>query len=195
MQLPTRRLFTKAALTLGLMFGAAQAQDLDPIEIAPTFDAKMYPGSACQPYHGTQAFHFLTFQNGIAPRLLRQNSDPHPKALWVTCPIVRDNTSNTDGTWKFDEGAGLDVFVDVPEDADPKLLSCHLFSYDLLSGHLLDDDKNDSPVSFAPGRFALSLSVNRSSRVGNYVFLCHLPWRSTLRAYRVREYVSTDDNS
>ena len=188
-----RSLAASVAL-LSVLAGEAVLADLD-VQVPPNYDAKMYAGSACQPYHGTQAHHFLTFQNGVAPRLLWSNSDPHPDALWVTCPITRDNNSNTDGTWSFESGTGVDVFVDVPEESNVKLLSCHLFSYDMYSGHLLDSHNNETPTEFQPGRYTLGLDVDRSTVVGNYVMRCYLPWKATLRAYRVREYQSTDNNS
>ncbi|MGI9326740.1 MAG: hypothetical protein ACR2PZ_16090 [Pseudomonadales bacterium] len=180
------------------VFGQLEIPEPGPTDTLQ-YDAKMYPGSACQPYHGTQAHHFLSFQNGIAPRLLRDPNDAHPDAAWVTCPIVRDNIRNTDGTWSSSSGetsgSGVYVWVDVPDDSDPDLLSCHLFSYDMVSGHLLDSHNNVNPTQLAPGRFLLTLDVNRSSNAGNYVMRCYLPWRSTLRAYAVTEYLPTDDNS
>lgn len=186
-------LLTAVTLMAALAADGAFAQLNIPIP--PGYDAKAYPGSACQPYYGTQAHHFMTFQNGIAPRLLRNQSDPSPDALWVTCPIVRDNSINLDGTWRWESGTGVDVFVDVPAESNPTLLSCHLFSYDMLSGNLMDSHENKNPTEFQPGRFVLGLDVDRSSNVGNYMMSCYLPWKSTLRAYIVREYQSTDENS
>lgn len=194
-------LSTSAALASVILANGVLAQIVDPDPdpgptVPPKYDAKMYPGSACQPYYGTAAYRFLSFQNGIAPRLVSNQNETPPEAEWVTCPIVRDNTSNTDGTWNNGaSGTGVYVWVDVPADSNPDLLSCHLFSYDMVSGNLLDSHNNDNPTQLASGRYVLGLDVSRSTVAGNYVVRCYLPWKSTLRAYRVTEYLSTDNDS
>lgn len=187
-----------ALASIALSHSALAGPDLPDPPLTRDFDAKMYPGSSCQPYHGTQAFHFLTFQNGIAPRLLRNASDSHPDALWVSCPIIRDNTRNTNGTWTWlsaDDQTGVDVWVDVPAGSDESLLKCHLMSYELTGGGRVADHENVTPKKLQDGRFVLHMNVNLSADPGYYYLRCYLPWESTLRAYRVTEYLPTDDNS
>ena len=189
-----------AALASVLVAGGLSANvasaGLDPIDpgFDLGFDAKMYPGAACKAYYGTQAHLFMSFQNGISPRLVTNDNGARPEALWVTCPIVRDNTANDNGTWSWAFGQGIHVWVDAPASADLEQLKCDAFSYDLISGNQLSLGQSQGRAQLEPGRYVLSLDLDRSTATGYYLMRCLLPWEATLRAYRVTEYRSTDDN-
>ena len=65
--------------------------------IFPNFDAKTFHGNECQPVFGNQANFFNYYFNRI------QHIGPGTRQ--VSCPIVRDHTTNTDGTF----GTSIDV--------------------------------------------------------------------------------------
>src|SRR5512144_438140 len=74
-------------------------------------DRKTYSGSMCQP---NQPSNQILYTNGSA---FNRSTSP----IGVTCPIVRDNTQNTDGT--------RSAFV-VVQSLGGQSLTCSLFSYD-----------------------------------------------------------------
>lgn len=153
---------------------------------APPYDAKVYSGSFCQPYHATQS-DSIGYPHGAV------NRTSH--FVWVACPIVRDNVRNVDGSWKGDStSAGLEVRVrNQANVGSGDNLTCYFKSYSAGSYLLQTDDGYVKPSAAQHG--AIELNLDRSSDGGYYTLLCHLPAYSSVLNYQLKEYKSTDDDS
>ena len=160
------------ASTLSFVTQVAQAQP-------PIFDEKVMPGSACQATIGSQAGEL----NHYAP-YLKNFAD---SAVSVTCPIVRDNTTNLTGTWSaavtgYNPGG---------------VVFCTLYSYDEFGAFL---DLSAAAVA-AVGNFALVLDMPPvgplavSAIDSYYSVLCNLPAGAQLYSYRWAERIPTDYNN
>ena len=167
------------------MAGTASAQltatpvvpDLDIV--LPTFelfDAKTIPGLACQPYYGSQSGDFNHYVSGIY-----NASNGYRR---VSCPIVRDNTSNTTGTFGVDN-----VYVYATKPAGN--LTCYLYSYTNHAGFVASDADSTAAV----GNVTLQLDVNSSANTGFYAVYCYMPPNSTIRSLKWLEPLRTDRNN
>lgn len=150
----------------------AQTFEMEDYEITTPYDAKTYPGIACEAQAVTEIDQF----SNIAFDMV--NADNGKRT--VVCPIVRDNIQNTDGTY----GA----YVNVNNPAN-RTTECTLYSYDKF-GSLIDS--NDSSESDA-GDHTIVLDVDVSAEGGFYGITCTLPLYAVVRSYEVREFLSTDD--
>jgi len=95
--------------------------------------------------------------------------------LYVTCPVVRDNTSNTNGTRAFQVTVMSNGLVDVV---------CTLYSLDE-KGVYVDSRVNTTP-SNVPA--TLDLAVNLSAQRGYYNMICSLPPGGKIFNYMLWEY-------
>lgn len=172
-----------AAAALLTSVNAVSAADLaidpsvaiDPIIVLPEFfDNKTMPGNACQAMYGSQSNglnHYAPFLHNTANDNLR-----------VTCPIVRDNTSNGNGTWS------ANVYGWNPPGAN---FFCSLYSYST-HGALQQVALANTGVA---GNITLSLDVNNSAFNGFYTIYCSLPGNARLYSYRWAEPLRTDRNN
>ena len=174
-------LITAAALLASVNAAAAADLAIDPgavidpgvIILPDLFDNKTMPGNACQTMYGSQAGvinHYAAFLHNTANGYVR-----------VTCPIVRDNTNNSNGTWSvnvygFNPGGNY---------------ACSLYSY---STHGALQQVNSAGAA-AAGNITLSLDVNNSSFNGFYTLYCNLPGNARLYSYRWAEPLRTDSNN
>ena len=162
----------------------ASAQ-LDPVPPPSAREGKIYPGNACQPILGSQNVHFMFHKWGI--RTLEKSPNP----LWVTCPIVRDNTLNDNGLWTLNSTLTESVLVRVFNTSEGKKLECQLVSLSKFS----IDKAWDTANTVQPGNQELGLSVRKSEPGGGaYALICSLPPGAKLFNYWVREYTPTDPN-
>jgi hypothetical protein len=132
-------------------------------------DTKIYPGNMCNPW--------LQGDIGIASAYEYWNGYSN-KTLTVSCPIVRDNEANTNGTQS--------VYVRVENRAVSSVpLYCYLRSYDSL-GNLVETSRTSN--FNGPGKTSLFVDVNSSAVVGYYSLECYLPPYSGIMSYRVDEF-------
>jgi len=126
--------------------------------LATVNDAKILPGSACQPTSSSEAFS----TDGIG-RIL----NPSPTViLFVDCPIVRDvrAANATDG---------LDVgWVRVEDNHSLQNISCALLSENKLDNNAIDFVTD---ASAGEGVQQLDFSDLASSVQGYYHYLCSIP--------------------
>lgn len=173
--------YTIAVILLsGIAFGTAtQAQqtavvkDFTPI-VLYQYDAKTYPGVSCeaQAVAEIDAFSNLEFD--------MFNANPDSRS--VVCPIVRDNTKNTNGT--------VGVYVNIYNVANSKL-ECALYSADKF-GLVIASDINSTSNS---GNQTIYLDVDSSVDRGFYGINCTLEEGAAIRSYEVREYLETDKDN
>ena len=147
---------------------------IDPIIVLPElFDNKTMPGNACEAMYGSQSGVLNHYTWG-----LYNTANGYVR---VSCPIVRDNTSNGNGTWSanvygFNPGGNF---------------ACSLYSYST-HGAL---QQVASANTAAAGNITLSLDVNNSSFNGFYTIYCNLPANARLYSYRWAEPLRTDRNN
>ena len=96
------------------------------------------------------------------------------------CPVVRDNTENTDGT----AGALVHVF-----NVANRNLTCTLYSLDPF-GVIID---SDSSTTGSSGNQTLYLDVDLSVLGGFYGITCDIPSGAGVHSYEVREPLETDN--
>jgi hypothetical protein len=126
-------------------------------------DRKILPGATCQPNKGSQVADFSYHSTDI-----RNNSTAD---RWVTCPVVRDNTINTNGirlARVHVAGAGLYFFY-------------------------FDNVKNNGTLGYwdsasRVGTGYVDLNINKSFKVTPYAILAKLPKGGKLVGYSVEEY-------
>lgn len=129
--------------------------------------ASSYMGTQCQPYTETDAAN-LTFSSTE----LSNNSNG---MAYVSCPIMRQNVHNTNGT-----------------------LSAHVVVRSYSGGQIRCDfqSRTDRAISVAYRTATssstsvrkLDLDVNGSSSFGTYALFCTLPAGSVLYSYGIEEY-------
>jgi hypothetical protein len=150
------RLIAIAAIPLFLSSGSAMA-------IGP----KIHNGSMCQPANGQDRLD--TFSGGAF------NPASQNKFIFVTCPIVRDSTQNTDGTRL--------AFVNV-RSSGGQSLNCTLVSRD--KNGIFIEQKSASTTSSTP--VSLNVDVNASAVLGTYALTCQLPPGGTIMTYYIDEF-------
>jgi hypothetical protein len=192
-----------AAFSVLLAASPAQAANGDgvgPVLVPnPVFDAKTYPGLGCQAHDGDQEVdlnHFATsswfLQLPPLPAVLKGGTwNESAAARRVTCPIVRDNISNANGTFGAAAGANLGVNVWVNNQGAANALTCTLYSNNPWGTAVALNT-----ASAAAGQQQLNLDVNASTAgSGHYSLQCTLPPQSSVFSYRVFEYLPTDQNN
>ena len=155
---------TTVILTLALAAVAGSAQALD---------RKAFSGNGCEAYFGSNEADLDASIYGIHNRASGNR--------WVSCPIVRDNTTNTNGTSVVWVGADKGVGT----------LSCYLRSQQGQGSNVT----SDSAFTSAFGKQWLRLDVNSSSNYGYYMLYCSLPSNSRIASYHVEEFTFTDVNN
>lgn len=149
------RLIGIAAISLFLSSASAMATD-----------RKVHNGSMCQPADGRNRLD--TFTGGAF------NADP-TKFIFVTCPIVRDSTQNTNGTSL--------AFVNV-RSAGGQPLSCELVSRD--KNGLFIASRSAFTTSSTP--VSINVDVNASAVLGTYALSCQLPPNGAILTYDIDEF-------
>lgn len=153
--------------------------------VSATYDAKNYPGATCQASSGSQEASLAHLNSGTY--------NYSSSALRVTCPIVRDNIINRNGTYVSTTGAGFGVQVYVENTGAAGALSCILYSNDEWGSPVAALASVSAP---ATGLNVLTLNTNLSKPIkGHYVVSCALPPKSSVRSYQVYEYLNTDLDS
>ena len=177
------KLSMPALLTLLLCVNTISAKELTPIE-PPASDGKIHPGNMCQPTQGWQSDEFYTHVWGI------KNRKPDSASRWVICPILRDNTLNTDGLWTLNSTLSESVVVRV-RNTEGNKVECQLHSLSKYSISMAIDTVSTTTW----GDQELALTVRKSeSGGGAYSLLCSLPYNGMVHNYWVREYSPTDPN-
>lgn len=165
------------ALLLGSMVCAQANADFefDDVENVPQgvkYDAKTYPGITCE---AQSVAEIGLFQN-LGFMMVNANQGRRS----VVCPVVRDNTENTDGTW------GAFVHISNPPN---RSTDCTLYSYDQYNV-LIDSDTGSTG---AVGNQTIFLDVDASVDGGFYGITCELPNQGLVHSYEVREFLDTDN--
>jgi len=132
-------------------------------------DSKIHPGSMCQAYFGSQEASLKKGTGWVF--------NDSGGAMWITCPVVRDNTTNTNG---------VDVaYVRILRASTASAaFDCTLDSRTTTGSQYAWDTASYSGV----GNTSLRFDLNASSSRGHYEFLCRLPRDSAIISYRVDEY-------
>jgi hypothetical protein len=142
-------------------------------------DNKAYPGSACKPnpLAGTgsdpvEILQSIVASNGVIFNLSPDTSHP------VVCPLVRDNTVNTDGlsgdAWLFATTA----------DVNGDRLECRFIVTSPETGAIAFQS---APVQANFGNDRIELPMNQSTPLGGYLIACTLPPGSRINAYAAPE--------
>lgn len=138
-------------------------------------DSKIYPGAACQPEFGSRASDLNSFSGFI----VNKNTS---NSMSVTCPIVRDNTTNSNGI------AQVTVRIQNLRGESRIGSRCELRS---LNNQGVALDVDSASVFGRTGFHTLTLKdVDVSqAHAGSYVLECSLAPRFTrLIEYRVNEF-------
>lgn len=182
------------ALTAVASVSAAEQAVVNPNVAAllpvPVADMKTYNGNQCEAYHH---WDIPNVQNqGIVQSAPIVGAGTHISGslpAWVLCPIVRDNTTNIDGT------LGVDVYI---KNVAGQSYQCQLVSV-RPNGTTVDSNTKSTTTA---GEQTLVLDVNGSVNGGSYTLFCNLPSGAWLFSYRVRESgtpgvgtASTDNNN
>lgn len=171
--------FTKHGATLAM---AGLLSTLGPVAGAQTifnfprtqYDAKVHHSSECQPVFAVDQFgQFLSgwvyYEHSL------ENRNRPEQVTQVVCPIVRENTTNTNGT------VSVEIFV---TNVAGQHLSCQLYSYDMYDTLIAGSVPKSTT---AGGKQPLTVEVNSSAAKGHYSLRCMLPSGAKLHAYEVRE--------
>jgi hypothetical protein len=157
-----------ARLSLSTALAALCLAATQPVAAA---DNKAYPGSMCGPFSGAPD---IEADGGNAAVINTSNSFDRT----VTCPVVRDNTTNANGTGT--------VWVYVYRDpAAANSLTCTFYSTRASDGVTLF---SPSALTNAAGFARLNITVPNSVAGGPYNLVCSLPPQSKIFAYLVPEY-------
>jgi hypothetical protein len=138
-------------------------------------DSKIYPGAACQPEFGSRASDLNSFGSFI------QNKNTST-SMTVTCPIVRDNTTNSNGI------AQVTVRIQTLRGENSVGSRCELTSFDDKGGAFTVDSAS---VFGQTGFHTLTLQDVDASQAhaGHYALKCSISQRFTrLIEYRVNEF-------
>ena len=140
-------------------------------------DTKEYPGSMCQAYFGNQSDRL--WKNGTV-----KTYNYSTESTWVTCPVVKDNFTGTNGLQYAEMKVKLHSSVNAP-------FYCKLINADYYTGGQYQFDSGDVSTYYAGTYASITLSLNRSTK-GSYAFLCRIPRYSEIVSYRVVEYDSAE---
>lgn len=138
-------------------------------------DSKIYPGAACQPTQGSR----VSDLDSLSGFIVNKNTS---KSMRVTCPIVRDVTTNSNGI------AQVTVRIQNLRGESTVGSRCELRSFNDQGGAL---DVDSEAVFGRTGFHTLTLQdVDVSqAHAGSYVLSCSLAPRFTrLIEYRVNEF-------
>jgi hypothetical protein len=134
------------------------------------YATRIFAGSECQVFNPTQVTGIPDYDfAGLS------NSGAAVADLTVICPVVRDNTSNINGTKNFTARVASN---------GSDLLFCTFYSLDE-NGTLIDVN-TQSTTSGVP--VTLNLDVGVSANKGYYNMACTLPPGTTIFSYRLEEF-------
>lgn len=134
-------------------------------------DRKTFPGSSCQGWGNVDAEIAATDGGGVL-------NASFTSAYTVSCPVVRDNTTNTNGA--------ADVLVYGNRDGSTATaLSCIFKVTRASDGRDYYSLTRSTPAS---GNVTLTIPVTSSVSGGFYNLLCVLPPRSKIHGYVLSEY-------
>lgn len=138
-------------------------------------DRKSFSGTVCKSYWGYNGNDDLRYYtSGIMNPSLS-------KSIFVTCPIDRDNTTNTNGTYRVNVSY-------YKGDSDGSRLYCMLFSKDYY-GSTIATSYNENASGLARyGNGSFMLDVDKSESYGTYVIYCKLPPQSMIKTIHVIEH-------
>ncbi len=133
-------------------------------------DRKTYPGNACLPFNETTASDIE--RDGSSVKNLSANN-----TRIVFCPVVRDNTTNSDGTEDIEVFGYNDRSL---------TFSCVFWATTAGTGSVVASSTQSVSV---PGDFKLVLpGVTKSSSGGYYYLTCNIPPFSKIYGYIVPEH-------
>jgi hypothetical protein len=133
-------------------------------------DRKTYPGNACQPFNQTTANDLEMDGSG-----LKNLSTSNVRVVY--CPIVRDNTTNSDGTDDIEVFGYNDRSL---------TFSCNFVATSAATGTAVASSAQSVSV---PGDFKLVIpGVKKSSSGGYYYLGCSIPPSSKIYGYIVPEH-------
>lgn len=131
-------------------------------------DQKVYSGSACGAVYPQDYANLIRYKEGIFAG---------PGQAVVSCPIVRDNDTNVNGT----NGAIVRVYN---TRSDAGGTACVLYVMGP-HGELITTKTVQTKTL---GKVDLDLDVNTSVNQGPYYLLCTLPVNSGVMSYSINEY-------
>lgn len=131
-------------------------------------DEKVYTGSGCQAYYGSQVSNFDHRGHRLENKVT--------SGRWAACPIARDNTSNTNGL------PAVYVRMNRSTAATSSYL-CYLKNYTSFGSQT----SWDSAIYNGTGNYSMGLNLASTSSYGHYVVYCKVPRSSYLYNYRVIE--------
>jgi hypothetical protein len=137
-------------------------------------DNKWYPGSLCQKMDASSDV-FATNFNRIF------NSSTTLNRL-VSCPLVRDNTGNTNGS-------PGQAWVYVSNNTAGVTFECTFYSTAGDTGSVIAQNTASTTLS---GNVRLSIPVTSSASSGPYGVRCTIPPLSSIISYQMPEYTPTD---
>lgn len=138
---------------------------------APAFavDGKVHPGSMCQPSDYSDASGLSTgggFMKNIGS-----------VAKFVTCPVIRDNVTNTNGISR----AKMVVY----NSQSGSTTYCYLYSRSPSGGYI---ESEYSGVWTGVGHYTWNMDLDSSADRGLYYFSCYLSPGARVTAYTVDEF-------
>jgi hypothetical protein len=148
-------------IALGVLTAASPAQ---------ASDAKTISGSACFPFaEGTSGLWIR-----IGPGAYNAGSE----SVFVVCPVVRDNTGNTNGI------RDIELQVSLPSSSS---MECTAGSYDASGFGTIKAVGKKTSVA-GNSKMDWGSSVNASSVNGTYAIYCSVPPLGTIYSIRHDEY-------
>jgi hypothetical protein len=151
---------SKLALTAAAFVALSNMAISNP---ALAVDGKTFSGNGCQSWYGSQRNDFDARHDGAY-----NNSTG---SRWASCPITRDNTTNTNGTRR--------VWVYAYKSGGPNT-SCILRGETSTGGILASDSRS--------GNGWIYLDINNSVNWGSYMLYCYVPAGGRLSHYFVEEF-------
>ena len=139
-----------------------------PSQPSGPVDRKTYPGSFCKPDYGRDGD-----QVNYSAGAIKTRDDGYAV---VVCPIVRDNTVNTDG-------ASVTLYVDSRDD----LVACTLFSRSAYGEELSRHTRTADDW----GKTSIEFQVSVSEDSSYLSLLCNLESRNRIFSYTVSEFTDT----
>ena len=149
------------------------------------YDGKTYPGSACKYIDNSDAILLPSTPDTYSNPVKYDDRGVYMQDGTVThvvCPVVRDKTTNANGTFS------AKVYVN---NQGPNELWCELYSRGT-HGQLMEVDRD---ATTAGGDQTLSLDVNVSAAWGTYNIYCKFYNGARIYGYQVKEFRSTDSNN
>lgn len=131
-------------------------------------DRKIHMGTMCQPLSPNYASQLTYFSDNIF-------NNSSTSYAYISCPIVRDNTQNTNGTRL--------AYVRVQSNA-ARSLSCGLHSRSSTGGFVA----YRSAATTSSSVTSLNVDVSASSILGTYSIFCSVPPGGRVYSYDIDEF-------